>query len=75
MFLKRILPSLNLDMSIIANRESAKNKNKMADSVNQEEMVHYKPTHLDLHCLQKYLLVCRAERVNNERVTLKQEAQ
>ena len=27
----------------------------MANSVDPDEMAHYEPSHLDLHCLQKYL--------------------
>ena len=27
----------------------------MANSVDPEETDHYEPSHLDLHCLQKYL--------------------
>ena len=29
--------------------------NKMASSVNPGEMSHYEPSHLDLHCLHRYL--------------------
>ena len=35
----------------------------MADSVGPDEMAYYEPSHLGLHSLQNYLLVCRAERV------------
>ena len=31
------------------------NKNGMADSVDPDETAHYKPSHLDLHCLHRYL--------------------
>ena len=27
----------------------------MANSVDPDEMAHYEPSHLDLHCLQRYL--------------------
>ena len=27
----------------------------MANSVDPDETAHYEPSHLDLHCLQKYL--------------------
>ena len=47
-FLKWTLPSLNLDTFIVAN-------NRMANSVDPDEMAHYEPSHLDLHCLQRYL--------------------
>ena len=30
-------------------------KNKMANSVDPDETACYKPSHLNLHCLQKYL--------------------
>ena len=39
----------------------------MADSVDPDEMAHYEPSHLDLHCLHRYnvsVLVYQAERVN-----------
>ena len=40
-------------------------KNRVANSVDPDEMAHHEPSHLDLHCLQKYnALVYRAERVN-----------
>ena len=29
--------------------------NKMASSVDPDEMAHYEPSHLDLHCLHRYL--------------------
>ena len=28
---------------------------KMASSVDPDEMAHYVPSHLDLHCLRRYL--------------------
>ena len=31
----------------------------MANSVDPDEMAYYKPSHLDLHCLQRYM-VCSA---------------
>ena len=44
---------------------SVKNKNRMANCVDPDEMVHYEQSHHDLHCLQKktkkkQVLVCRA---------------
>ena len=42
-------------MSITVNRESVKTKNIMANSVDPDEMAHHEPSHLDLHCLQRYL--------------------
>ena len=29
--------------------------NKMASIVDPDEMAHYEPSHLDLHCLHRYL--------------------
>ena len=42
-------------MSIIAKRGLVKVKSRMANSVDHDEMAHYEPSHLDLHCLQRYL--------------------
>ena len=36
----------------------------MANSVDPDETARYEPSHLDLQCLHKYVLVCRDERVN-----------
>ena len=46
----------------------SKISNRMANSVDPDEMAHYKPSHLDLHCLQRYLynLVCRDKTVKKE---------
>ena len=55
-FMKWTLPSLNLDTSIVANRDITQNiNNRTANSVDPDVTVHYEPSHLDLHCLQKYL--------------------
>ena len=54
-FPKWTLLSLNLGMSIIANRVSVNIKNWMANSVDADEIAHHEPSHLDLHCLQRYL--------------------
>ena len=47
---------------------SVKNQNRMANSVDPDEMAHYEPSHQDLHCKKnkknKNVLVCRAEKVN-----------
>ena len=49
-------------MSIVANID-ANHHNRMANSVDPDEMAHYEPSHQDLHYLQRYLvLVCRVER-------------
>ena len=50
------LLSLDLDMSIVANQHvSQKLKIRMANSVDPDEIACYKPSCLDLHCLQRYL--------------------
>ena len=37
----------------------------MSDSVDPHETAHYEPSHLDLHCLQKPIVIaCGSERVN-----------
>ena len=36
---------------------------RMANSVDTDETAHYEPSHLDLNCLQKYFLDCRAEKI------------
>ena len=54
--LKWTLPSLNLDMSTVSNRCFNVNiKNRMANSVDPDETAHDEPSHLDLHCLHRYL--------------------
>ena len=59
-FLKWILPSLNLDMSTDAKIGFQSNvENRMANSVDPHETVHYEPAHLDLYSLHRYLfLIC-----------------
>ena len=55
---------LNLDMFTDAKRGfSQKVNNRKANSVDPDEMAHYEPSHQDLYCFQKVVLVCRAERV------------
>ena len=34
---------------------SVRNQNRMANSVDPDEMAHYEPFHLDLHCSIRYL--------------------
>ena len=46
-FMKWFFPSLNLDMSIVVNKE-VKYQNKMANSVDPDNIAHYEPYHLDL---------------------------
>ena len=33
----------------------SKKKKRMANSVDPDEMAHYEPSHLDLHCLHRYV--------------------
>ena len=54
--LKWIVPSLYLGMSFIANGVSVKNKNRMENGIDPDEIAHYESSHLDLHCLQRYLV-------------------
>ena len=49
-FIKRNLPSPNLVTAIVANRGFDQNK-KNGNSVDPDEMAHYEPSHLELHCL------------------------
>ena len=51
------LSHLHLDRSVFANKGvSQKIKNRMANSVDPDEMAHYEPSHLNLHCLQRCLV-------------------
>ena len=46
----------------------SKINNRMANSVDPDETAHYEPSHLGLHCLQRYLYwSCRDERVKYDR--------
>ena len=55
-FLTWILPSLNLDTSIVANRVFSQNNNNIiANGVDPDEKSRYEPSHLDLYCLQRCL--------------------
>ena len=40
---------------IVANWVQSKINNRMANSGGPDETAHYEPSHLDLHCLQRYL--------------------
>ena len=43
---------MNLEMSILVNMGFSKAiKLRLANSVDPDEMAHYEPSHLDLHCL------------------------
>ena len=59
-FLKWTWLSLNLDASIVANsdvcqkKKKNKKKNRMAKSVDPNEMACYKPSHLNVHCLLRF---------------------
>ena len=35
----------------------------MSNSVDPDETAHFEPSHLDLRCLQKLIIVCGSERV------------
>ena len=49
-FLKWTLPPLKLHTSIVAKQGTV----VKIGSVDPDEMANYEPSHLDLHCLQKY---------------------
>ena len=55
--MKWTIPSLHFDTYIVANREYSKKKNStiMANIEDPNETVRSEPSHLDLHCLQRYL--------------------
>ena len=38
----------------------------MSNSVDPDEMAHYEPSHLDLRCLQKFIIIA----YGSERVTM-----
>ena len=48
-----------------------KKKNRMENSVHPDETAYYKPSHLDLHCLQSYLLWFTGVKGLNQLLTLK----
>ena len=63
-YLKWTRPSLNLDMSTdISSGFQSKIQTRIAHNVDPDETAHNEPSHLDLHCLHKYLLWCKADRV------------
>ena len=43
----------------------------MANNVDLDELAHYEPSHRDLHCLHRYALVCRDERVKIKKTEVK----
>ena len=54
-------PLLQIEVSVKIN-------NRMANNVDPDETARYELSHLDLHCLQRYLywsVLCRNERVND----------
>ena len=53
-FLNWTIPSLNMNTSIVANRVSVKISNRMANSVDPDEMAPCELSHRDLHFLQKW---------------------
>ena len=56
-FLKWTIPSMNLDISIDANRGFSQKikKNRMANSVAPDDAAAYDSSHLNIHCLHRYL--------------------
>ena len=57
-FMQWTLPPLNLDTSIVANKDiSQKSITNTANSIDPSKTTHYEPSHLDLHCLHKHLLL------------------
>ena len=57
-FLKWTFPQLNLDMIPDVNRGfnmKYKKKNRIANKIDPDEKALYEPSHLDLHCLYRYL--------------------
>ena len=55
--LQYTLPSLNLETSIVANRGINKNLEVQLNGKQCGFRLDGEPSHLDLHCLYKYLLV------------------
>ena len=55
-FMKWTFPSLNSDISIVANREVNQKSKQNAISVDPDETAHNEPSHQDLHCLHSYLV-------------------
>ena len=55
-FLKWTYPLLNLDMSIVANRDVSQNQIRMKNSGDPDETAQYEPSHQDLHCLHMFLV-------------------
>ena len=54
-FMKWTLPSLNLDTFIVTNTDFSHKSTTEWQTVDPDGTAHYKPFHLDLHCLQGYL--------------------
>ena len=54
-FLKWILPSFNLDTSILCKHGIQSTVIKMTSSVDPDEVTRYEPSYLDLHCSHRYL--------------------
>ena len=42
-------------MSTVANRGASQKSKQNGNRVDPDEMAHYEPSHLDLHCLHRYL--------------------
>ena len=58
------LPSPNLGTAIVAHSGFSKISLTEWHSADPDKTARYKSSHLDLHCLHRYLLVCRNKRVN-----------
>ena len=44
----------------------------MSNSVDPDETAHYEPSHLDLHCLQKPVIIdCGSVRINSDVASMK----
>ena len=54
---------MNLDLSIVAKWGYSKIKNRMAYSIDPDEMARYKLSRLDQEFAKVYVLICRTERV------------
>ena len=70
--LKWTLPSFNLDMSNDGNRDfRIKSEKGMANNVAPDEKARSEPSHLDLHCLDRYMFCsARLKRLNQYNIYL-----
>ena len=61
--LKWTFPSLNLGIFIVANGGVIQVKTGTANRIDPDEMAHYKPSHQDLLCLQRYMFWSTGQKV------------